>query len=316
MLNRTPWLDYLCHHIGLREVPGPEHNPLIVEWGKQSGIDWWNNDEDAWCAVAVNGALVNSGYPSTRSALARSFTRYGTRLKRPVRGAIVVFPRGTNPLYGHVGIVEEVRGDGTMVIVNGNASDQVKRSVFRQSSVLPDGIRWPPGAVAPVESLPAAADVPLGERVLKVGARGPDVAALQRKLNVLNYGLEVDGIYGGMTQDAVRRFELRRNLNGDGIADPAMLAALMVAVDEREARDARRLSAERAATPIAGAGAVVTAGAAVTTGVDAAKDVTAMSGTATAGLLLIALAVAVVAGILLWRYAMARAEGPGLDEAV
>ena len=65
-------------------------------------------------ALAVNGALVNSGYPSTRSALARSFTRYGTRLSRPVRGAIVVFPRGTNPLYGHVGIVERVNGDGTI----------------------------------------------------------------------------------------------------------------------------------------------------------------------------------------------------------
>ena len=116
MHGKVPWLDYLVRHIGLKEIPGPEHEPQIVAWGRDAGIGWWNNDEDAWCAVAVNGAMGNTGYPSTRSALARSFTTYGTRLDKPVRGAIVVFPRGNNPLYGHVGVVEQVFADGTMTV--------------------------------------------------------------------------------------------------------------------------------------------------------------------------------------------------------
>ncbi|UOM33840.1 TIGR02594 family protein [Acuticoccus sp. I52.16.1] len=316
MQDRVPWLDYLSNHVGLKEVPGAQHNPLIVEWGKQSGIDWWNNDEDAWCAVAVNGALVNSGYPSTRSALARSFTRYGTRLSSPVRGAIVVFPRGSNPLYGHVGIVESVRADGTIVIINGNSGNAVRRSVFRTSSILPDGIRWPPGAVAPSESGPVAVDVPLGARVLQFGSRGEDVEALQRDMNVLNYQLTVDGVFGGRTRDAVMRFEQRRGLKGDGIADPAMLAALTAAVDARTKQDDRRKTAEKAAAPIAGAGAAVTVGAAATSTVDMASDVSAVDGGTMIGMAAIAVAVALVAAILLWRYSIRRAEGPILDEAV
>ena len=316
MQDRVPWLDYLSNHVGLKEVPGAQHNPLIVEWGKQSGIDWWNNDEDAWCAVAVNGALVNSGYPSTRSALARSFTRYGTRLSSPVRGAIVVFPRGSNPLYGHVGIVESVRADGTIVIINGNSGNAVRRSVFRTSSILPDGIRWPPGAVAPSESGPVAVDVPLGARVLQFGSRGEDVEALQRDMNVLNYQLAVDGVFGGRTRDAVMRFEQRRGLKGDGIADPAMLAALTAAVDARTKQDDRRKTAEKAAAPIAGAGAAVTVGAAATSTVDMASDVSAVDGGTMIGVAAITVAVALVAAILLWRYSIRRAEGPILDEAV
>ncbi len=314
MDNRVPWLEYLCNHIGLKEVPGAQHNPLIVEWGKQSGIDWWNNDDDAWCAVAVNGALVNSGYPSTRSALARSFTRYGTRLTRPVRGAIVVFPRGTNPLYGHVGIVEAVQSDGTITIVNGNSGNAVRRSVFRTSSILPDGIRWPPGAVPPVESLPVGNDAALGERLLQFGSRGDDVAALQRDLNVLNYDLDVDGIFGARTRDAVTRFEKRRGLKGDGIADPAMLAALTAAVTARREQHSRRETAERAATPIAGAGAVVTAGAAVTAGVDATQQLGQMSPQTMIGIAAIGIAVAVVAALLVWRFAIRRAEGTIADD--
>ena len=128
MGDRIPWLEYLVNHIGLKEIPGPQHEPVIVAWGREAGIDWWNNDDDAWCAVALNAALVRSGFPSTRSALARSFTTYGTRLSKPVRGAIVVFPRGRNPLYGHAGFVDTVHDDGTMTVVSGNLSNRVKRA--------------------------------------------------------------------------------------------------------------------------------------------------------------------------------------------
>lgn len=316
MPERVPWLDYLSHHIGLKEIAGPQHNAQIVEWGRTAGIDWWNNDEDAWCAVAVNGALVNSGYPSTRSALARSFTRYGTRLDRPVRGAIVVFPRGKNPLYGHVGIVETVHPNGTVTVVNGNVSNEVRRSVFRTASILPDGIRWPPGATPPVAGAPRAGDAPLGGRVLRLGARGADVMDLQRDLNVLGYALDVDGDFGGRTRDAVMRFEARRGLAADGAADAAMLAALGVAVEARRARTDRRDSARTAAAPIAGAGAAVTVGAVATTSVDLAQNVRTLNDGTIMGLLLACGVIAAIGGVFLWRFAMRRAEGPAAEDTL
>ncbi len=314
MPERVPWLDYLSNHIGLKEIAGPQHNPLIVQWGQDAGIGWWNNDEDAWCAVAVNGALVHAGYPSTKSALARSFTRYGTRLDKPVRGAVVVFPRGSNPLYGHVGIVESVNANGTVTVINGNVSNEVRRSVFRTASILPDGIRWPPGAKAPQSALPRATDEPLGIRVLRLGARGPDVAALQRDLNVLNYGLDEDGEFGGRTRDAVMRFEARRGLAADGVADAAMLAALASAVDARQARSVRRGSASAAATPIAGA--AVGVGAVATTGVDLARDVQSLNDGTLFGLALVFALVVGIGSVVLWRFAMRRAEGPPAEDSL
>jgi uncharacterized protein (TIGR02594 family) len=139
----TPWLDWMIRFIGVKEVPGATHNPLIVQWGKDAGIGWWHRDEDAWCAVFMNAALVNSGFPSTRSALARSFENYGTELPGPAKGAIGVLPRGTNPLYGHVGCVEKWT-DSTVTLVNGNVGNEVRRSAYKRSSFLT--FRAPPGS--------------------------------------------------------------------------------------------------------------------------------------------------------------------------
>lgn len=251
-MSAVPWLDYLIGHIGLREIPGPEHEPLIVKWGQAAGISWWNNDEDAWCAVAVNGALVESGYPSTRSALARSFLEYGEELDKPVRGAIVVFPRGNNELYGHVGIVEDVHNDGTMTIVNGNVSNMVRRSRFRTDAILPGGIRWPK------KHQPREYD--LGKRQLSIGFRGKDVRELQILLNVLNHGLEVDGIYGRKTARAVKFHQEVNGLTVDAIAGPATISSIQTKAGKRlDNKDKEKSATGGLATGAGAAGAAAIA---------------------------------------------------------
>jgi hypothetical protein len=66
-------------------------------------------------------------------------------------------------------------------------------------------------------------------RILKVGSRGPEVRALQEKLNVRlvpSPRLVVDGAYGGLTQRAVRRFQKDNWLVEDGEAGPCTQNAL------------------------------------------------------------------------------------------
>ncbi|HHY10561.1 MAG TPA: peptidoglycan DD-metalloendopeptidase family protein, partial [Firmicutes bacterium] len=59
-----------------------------------------------------------------------------------------------------------------------------------------------------------------GDRVLCVGMRGADVAALQGLLVELGHELAVDGIYGEQTEGVVKRVQRLAGIKEDGIAGP------------------------------------------------------------------------------------------------
>lgn len=62
---------------------------------------------------------------------------------------------------------------------------------------------------------------------LRQGSSGPDVLALQQKLKDLGFDPNgVDGHFGAGTRDAVMAFQQSKDLQADGIAGPATLAAL------------------------------------------------------------------------------------------
>lgn len=62
--------------------------------------------------------------------------------------------------------------------------------------------------------------------VLKLGARGEQVRALQMQLAERGYVLGIDGIFGAQTEACLKHFQKAAELNGDGIAGPATLKAL------------------------------------------------------------------------------------------
>lgn len=63
--------------------------------------------------------------------------------------------------------------------------------------------------------------------MLKRGSSGPEVEDLQRKLMArgINPG-PVDGLFGTKTEDAVRRFQERHDLQVDGIVGPRTVETL------------------------------------------------------------------------------------------
>lgn len=68
-----------------------------------------------------------------------------------------------------------------------------------------------------------------GSKLLKVGARGPEVKELQRLL--INTGYSVgsygaDGVFGEGTESAVKKFQAANGLSKDGIVGPATWGAL------------------------------------------------------------------------------------------
>ncbi|MGZ2257445.1 peptidoglycan-binding protein [Roseobacter sp. A03A-229] len=73
--------------------------------------------------------------------------------------------------------------------------------------------------------LPGALD----DGILNFGDRGPEVEVLQQLLNLkLAMDIDVDGIFGMDTQNAVKEFQRRNGLSIDGVVGPSTAGALGV----------------------------------------------------------------------------------------
>jgi hypothetical protein len=63
---------------------------------------------------------------------------------------------------------------------------------------------------------------------LENGSRGDAVSDLQKGLNFLGYDTGLpDGVYGTRTSEAIRQYQLARNLNPDGVANERTIAVLL-----------------------------------------------------------------------------------------
>ncbi len=68
-----------------------------------------------------------------------------------------------------------------------------------------------------------------GQRVLRLGMRGPDVRTLQRDLNVVSDPVRVDGIFGPGTRASVETFEASNSFRVRGIVTRAEAHAIALA---------------------------------------------------------------------------------------
>ncbi len=143
------WLRVAYTYLGLAEVPGPKHHPKILEWWKELGLPFVD-DETPWCAAFVNGVVLEAGgQPATEyRAAARGWdwTDTGIELDGPKVGAIVTFWRGAKKGgKGHIGfVVGRDYGDKLMVL-GGNQGNKVSIRPFDTKRVL--SFRWPAAEV-------------------------------------------------------------------------------------------------------------------------------------------------------------------------
>jgi len=132
------WIAEARKHIGLREVKGGQHNPLILQFWKDIKRGGIKDDETPWCAAFVGAMLERTGVQSTRFESARSYLDWGRHLDAPAYGCVVVFTRDGG---GHVGFVVGKTPSGDLLVLGGNQGDAVCIRAFPTSRV--SGYRWP-----------------------------------------------------------------------------------------------------------------------------------------------------------------------------
>jgi surface antigen len=176
---------------------------------------WYGMNNAPWCAIFVSWVASMAGaskiipkhaYTPAGAQWFKDRGRWGTK---PRVGAIVYFNfpgDGVNRI-SHVGIVEAVKADGSIVTIEGNtnaAGDRLGAGVFRKiRKVGIVGYGYPKydTAPAPAKVVPLAAST-------KMGKTGWQVSDLKHVLVKAGYGPISDrtDYYGNECQKAVKRF--------------------------------------------------------------------------------------------------------------
>lgn len=147
----TRWVDVARKYLGVREIPGKSHNPVILGFWKLAKLAGIKNDEIPWCSGFACAVFEEVGIRSPRSDGAKNWLTWGLPLHLPVYGCVVVFKR---PGGYHVGIVIGVNSQGTLQVLGGNQDNAVTVASFGMDRV--EGFRFPAGEPVP-QGLPVIA---------------------------------------------------------------------------------------------------------------------------------------------------------------
>ncbi len=200
--------------LGQKEISGPEDNPTIVNYAKDAGFAWVDDDETPWCSIFVNWVAKKAGLKGTNKANARSWLLTGLNVDAtPEPGDVVIFWRGDpNSWQGHVGIFFGFSIDGERVYcLGGNQGNQVSVSAYSIDNIL--GFR----------RLIASGMTSLPDPVLKKGDKGDHVKALQDSLKAAGIDCGTsDGDFGTKTENAVKLLQsMKTGLAVDGVYNEA-----------------------------------------------------------------------------------------------
>lgn len=187
-------LEVMQSRLGIQEIPGQNHNPIIVGWAKDAGHPNILDDETAWCSICLCSAAVESDMPMPPvnvNTMARSWMTWGVKVElsdlQP--DDIAIWPRG-NPSgpYGHVNVIEKVLPSGKIICIGGNQSGLGGGdAVTRTKALDPRGaIMFRRGVPATVKDLRAA-----GSTTIKQADRMEKVGILTVFLSPIYKGIEI-----------------------------------------------------------------------------------------------------------------------------
>jgi surface antigen len=116
-------LHYATNEIGYKEnPPDSNHNKFGV---------WYGMDEEPWCAMFLSYCLFSAGLPlAITTSKGFAYCPYGVKWfkdqgwwhTKPEIGDLVFFDWRGDGEEDHVGIVEKVNSDGSIITIEGNTS--------------------------------------------------------------------------------------------------------------------------------------------------------------------------------------------------
>lgn len=131
-------LEMVNTQMGVKEfVKGS--NPQIETYHKFATVknDKGQDDSVPWCSALMCWAFESAGLPSTNSAQARSWLKYGRPTLNPIKGDIVVFWRESKDGWkGHVGLFMGFDANGDILVAGGNQSDMVCIKAYSRDQLL------------------------------------------------------------------------------------------------------------------------------------------------------------------------------------
>lgn len=219
--------------------------------GNKNGYAWCDVFVD-WCFFKAYGAVEGQKIQCQSGPLgagciysAQYYQQKGRYDKTPKVGDQVFFQTGGQ--IGHTGIVVEVT-DSTIVTVEGNSSDQVKKNTYSRSNSYIAGYGHPlydgEETTSPAQEAPAvpkqetptpAVTVKLNE--LSVGSTGSQVKTVQRIIYArgINPDIEVDGDFGSITKGGVMLLQKQlfpgQPAKWDGVVGQKTWTAALTALD-------------------------------------------------------------------------------------
>ena len=131
MATAAEYMKIAMAELGQQEYEGAASNQRIVEYHAATTLKA-TDDDTPWCAAFVNWVLREAGEPTTDSAAALSFTKWGVRVTKPSYGDLVLFDHGNG--RGHVGFYVGEK-DGRVGVLGGNQNNSVNVSWFPRDTV-------------------------------------------------------------------------------------------------------------------------------------------------------------------------------------
>lgn len=228
-------IDIASAEIGVKEIPGAAHNPRILQYAREAGFEWVNDDETPWCSIFLNWVTHRAGLERTRDARAQSWAEAGTPVNNPAPGDVALFSADGRRIY-HVGVYMGHTTDGRFVyVLGGNQSGAVSVAPFPIRQVFGFRRLAQDPSVIFLEELPVEPEeddtpesgpmqVTKGNRSfnipqlkLQLGDRGRDVTELQEILVHLGFPHPTpDGVYSTLTARAIRDLQVRGSLKPNG----------------------------------------------------------------------------------------------------